>query len=106
MPTPLKSTLSVDDINNNHQEWTRLGEWLVKKTMIKKKLLCLSAEKPTDLKVKTARAGLVLDGLRCQTNGMKAEADAHITITAATSGEWTYFHLTLSGGEGKSAYFK
>jgi hypothetical protein len=50
--------------------------------------------------VQTAKSGMLLLG------GLIYEkADAHITVTPNGVGEWTYFHLTVAGGKGGSAYY-
>lgn len=94
---PVKSTLTLAQIDKNPTKWTNLSGPLIRKDLGGEEFNHLGGG---NLKVDSSKSGmLILDGLTY------LKSNAHLSITGSDTGEWTYFHLTLVGSEGKSAYF-
>lgn len=94
---PVKSTLTLSTLTKNPTKWTNLSGPLIRGDMGGEDFNHLGGG---NLKVDSAKSGmLILDGLTY------LKSNAHVSITGNDTGEWTYFHLTLVGSEGKSAYF-
>lgn len=94
-----KSTLTVARIENNPKYWTNLQNPIAKGELFGEELRVLTVG--SDFKVGHNQL-LALDGLLYETKKLHA----HFSITADKLGEWTYFHLTLVGGGGESAYYR
>ncbi|MBL9101155.1 MAG: hypothetical protein JNL82_09365 [Myxococcales bacterium] len=97
--TLAKSTLTVATISNNPWHWTDLQNPIEKGKLFGEELKVLTVG--SDFKVGHNQL-LALDGLLYKTKELRA----HFSITADKLGEWTYFHLTLVGGGGESAYYR
>jgi hypothetical protein len=96
--TKARSTLTLARIaENNGLVWTRLQGPIEKGKLGGEELEVLRAG--GTFKVGSNKLSS-LDGLEYK--GSKA----HFSITGDDGGEWTYFHLTLVGGDGRSAYFE
>lgn len=93
--TLVHATLTAAMIAKDPQRWTRLQKPIVSGAIGGDELEVIGAD---TLSVSSGRL-VVLDGLNF------GNAACHLTITPDEMGEWTYFHLTIVGGEGTSGYF-
>ncbi len=92
------STLTAAAIDNNERLWTGWQNSIDSGTVKADELKVIGAG---TLSVNTSKKGiLILDGLTYD------GSSAHISITPAATGEWSYFHFTLAGSRGKSAYYR
>jgi hypothetical protein len=90
------STLTAATIAKEPQRWTNMKSVIDRRSIGGQDLQVVHAGK---LGVSSGNL-IVLEGL---TYG---NSNCHITITPDHLGEWTYFHLTLVGGDGTSGYFE
>jgi hypothetical protein len=94
----LKSDRTCAEIVRDPTCWTNLKTPINKRAIGPYELTLIDAGK---LSVSnTAKAGVILEGLI-----YNEKSNAHITITPWSDGTWSYFHLTLVGGDGGAAYF-
>lgn len=92
-----KSTLTLGAISRDTTKWTGFSGPLTRKSLAGEDVEVLGAG---ELKVSSGKSGMLfLDGLTY------LKENCHISITGNDTGEWTFFHLTVVGKEGKSAYF-
>ena len=89
------ATLPAAMIARDPERWTRLQIPIAMGAIGGDDLEVIGAD---TLSVSAGRL-LVLDGLTF------GNAACRLTITPDGLGEWTYFHLTIIGGEGTSGYF-
>ncbi len=93
--TLVHATLTAAAIVKGPDRWTRLQGPIQKGAIGGDDLEVIGADA---LSVASGKL-VILDGLTFGT------AHCHLTITPDGLGEWTYFHLTIVGGDGTSGYF-
>lgn len=98
------SPVSAGMINSRPEIWNSVILYIQRKgELYGRDLDSLSAIYMTSPMVTSLRSGmLVLDGLILKKTG----ESAHLTLTPGQTGEWSYFHFTIVGGDGRVYYYE